>query len=57
MVDVIEPPLVPMLTAPTLLLNAPKLKVPPDTVSALVLGNTLLAPSASVPADTVVPPV
>ena len=47
--EVIEPPLAPMLTAPTVSLNAPRLKVPPLTTMALVSPTRFEAPSASVP--------
>ena len=55
MEPVIEPEVI--FTTPTVSLKVPIAKVPPATVTAPVSTRRLEAPSVSVPALTVVPPV
>lgn len=55
MLPVIDPP--DTVTAPTVLLKEPMLRVPPATVSVPLVGSALLAPRLSVPALMVVPPL
>ena len=55
-VELMAPPAEPMLTAPTVSLNDPRLKLPPSTSTAPVSGRLFGAPRASVPAVMTVPP-